>query len=355
MSAEQLFSEVYSTKPQVTSQAWGRVNLIGEHIDYNGGMVLPAPIGRFINMAVSPSDTGHDEIYSNIFDGLSKRDVGCPAQGVWSDYVVGALNLAREKGLYEGNVRVAIESDVPYGAGVSSSAAVIVATFRALAKLNGEALDGVQIAKWAQIVENDYIGMPCGIMDQMAVSMAEPGSAIALDTDSLDFSIVDLPKDYHFAVVFSGVTRQLEEGRYAVRRQECEAAAAALGVEYLCQMSDQQIEQIASLEDVLARRARHCVSEHQRVLEAINAIQAGNMARFGQLMNQSHVSMRDDFEITVPEVDALVETSVEKGALGARMTGGGFGGCIVACVAKDNMSDWISAVLAAHPKAELVA
>jgi len=333
MSAEQLFTEVYSHAPQVSSHAWGRVNLIGEHIDYNGGLVLPAPIERYINLALATTDMGHDEIYSNTFEGLAERQVGCQARGVWSDYVVGALSLAREHGLLDKNVRVAIKSDVPYGAGVSSSAAVIIATFRALAKVKNEDIDGVRIAKWAQQVENDYIGMPCGIMDQMAVSMAEPGSAIALNTDSLEFSLVDLPPDFHFPVIFSGVTRQLEEGRYAIRRQECEAAAKELGVDLLCLMSAEQANQIDTLQDPLRSRARHCYSEHKRVVDAIDAIQQHQMTRFGELMNESHVSMRDDFEITVPEIDSLVKTCTELGALGARMTGGGFSSkCAIDCL-----------------------
>jgi len=354
-SVAQIFFDHFNEQPGATSMAHGRVNLIGEHIDYNGGVVLPTSINRFVHIALSNGAQDVDEICSQMFDECVVRPINSQANREWSDYVVGALSYARELGLLKQGARIAIESDVPYGAGVSSSAAVIIATFRAIEALNQTSYDNVKLAKWAQHVENDFIGMPCGIMDQMAVSIAEPGHALSLDTDSLDHSNVELFSGYHFAVLFSGVTRRLDEGRYAVRREECELAAEKLAVNYLCTMSVEKSNEIAQLPEPLNKRARHVYTEHQRVLSAIEALKQQNVQLFGQLMNESHVSMRDDFEITTDEVDQVVESAREFGAVGARMTGGGFGGCIVACVANDQLEGWKKNMLARHEKSRYIA
>jgi len=359
MSAKQQYYDTFSQPARASGRAWGRVNLIGEHLDYNGGLVLPAPIARFIDVAIGPSNSEVDEIHSNLFQDSVRRPLKFKVQGDWSDYVAATLALSRKLGFLSGTVNVSIDSDIPHGAGVSSSAALIVASLRAVLELNEsdqeQAPDLTMIARWAQSVENDYIGVPCGIMDQIAVSVSDLGQAIALDTETLEHSIVDLPKDYHFVVVFSGVTRQLDESRYAIRRQECEAAAAQLNVPLLCKMSESQNQEIDNLPDVLARRARHVVSEHHRVVEAIDMLSHKNITRFGELMDLSHESMRDDFEITVPEIDKLVQNSRDFGAIGARMTGGGFGGCIVACVANLELDEWSQQLLAAHPAARIIA
>jgi len=355
MTIEQLFFDHFNEQPSAASVACGRVNLIGEHIDYNGGLVLPTSINRFVHIAISHGSPEVDEICSQMFEGCTVRPIGSVANGDWSDYVAGALSFARERGLLEHGVRIAIESDIPYGAGVSSSAAVIIATFRAIEALTGASFDKVEVAKWAQHVENDYIGMPCGIMDQMAVAVAQSGHALSLDTDSLDYSYVELLDGYHFAVLFSGVTRRLDEGRYAIRREECEAAVEELAVDYLCTMSEQKSAEIKNLAEPLDRRARHVFTEHKRVLNAIDALKEQDADWFGQLMNESHVSMRDDFEITTDEVDAVVESAREFGAVGARMTGGGFGGCIVACVPSDLLETWKQNMLVRHEKSRYIA
>ena len=360
MSAQKQFIDTFSQAPQAVGRAWGRVNLIGEHLDYNGGLVLPAPIERSMHVAIALSEPegnlNTDQFCSNCFDGLAVRSPEFELQGNWSDYAAASLALARELGLLSQTVKLAIYSDIPHGAGVSSSAALIVATLRAVIALkDGKAnVDATTIAQWAQRVENQYIGVPCGIMDQIAVSVTELGQAIALDTNTLQHSIIALPTEVHFSVVFSGLTRQLDEGRYAVRRQECEQAAAQLGVSYLCKMNAAQSQSIEQLATPLKQRARHVYSEQQRVLAAVEALSQNNIAEFGELMNQSHESMRDDFEITVPEIDRLVESCRQYGAVGARMTGGGFGGCIVACVPKADFVPWSQQVLAVHPAASIV-
>ena len=358
MSAKQQFANSFSQTPQAIGHAWGRVNLIGEHLDYNGGMVLPAPIERHIEVAMAFANADHDEVQSNAFAGIVKRSTVFELQAHWSDYVAASLALARKLGLLNEPVKVAIYSDIPAGAGVSSSAALIVASLRALLDLSGYHAgakpSATIIAQWAQRVENEYIGVPCGIMDQIAVSVTEPGQAIALDTETLEHSLVALPQEYRFSVVHSGVTRKLDEGRYAERRQQCEDAAAKLNVPLLCKMTEEQSSSIEQLAEPLRGRARHVFTEHQRVLRAIDMLAQGEVHEFGKLMDLSHESMRDDFEISVLEIDRLVASCRQYGAVGARMTGGGFGGCIVACIAAADFSEWSKKLLAAHPAAKII-
>ena len=350
------FISLLGAAPQGIGVAHGRVNLIGEHIDYQGGTVLPTGIPNRAEVGVIvDGDSDHDEIHATGFGDHIVRSIDDPVASHWSDYVAGALQQARAHGLFKGGVRVATHSDVPHGAGLSSSAAIIVATLKAIHSAQGIPIDNVQISRWAQTVEHHYIGMPCGIMDQMAVAIATDGQALCLDTDSLDYSLVDLPKTHHFAVVHSGVTRRLEDGRYGARRHESEAAQAALGGKLLCKLTEREARAIETLEPMLRRRARHTYSEHHRVLASVEALKAGDLPAMGAIMIDSHRSMRDDFEMTTPEIDILVNAAVERGALGARLTGGGFGGCIVACVRREDVDDWYAALLAGFPAIKLVA
>ena len=356
-SIHALFQQQFGVPAHATGSAFARVNLIGEHIDYNAGMVLPAPINRMVKVAIAQVDSNaeqKDKIYSQVFQQQVSLALDSHATRHWSDYVAGALASARASGLLNGAVQIAIQSDIPFGAGVSSSAAVTIATFRAIENMTNKRLDKADLALRAQAVENDYIGVPCGIMDQMVVSVAELGYALALDTHSLDYTVIDLPTSHHFAVLFSGVTRHLDEGRYLQRRQQCEHAAALLKVPYLCTMSESQSQAIAQLPAPFDRRARHAYTEHARVLQTIDALQANDLPRVGELMNASHASMRDDFEITTPEVDAVVASAREFGALGARMTGGGFGGCIVACLERNQVTQWQQQMQARHPQSEFI-
>lgn len=353
---DKIFLSALGAQPQGVGTAHGRVNLIGEHIDYQGGTVLPTAIPNRADVAVIlDTDNGHDEIHAMGFGDHVVRTITDPAASHWSDYVAGALQQARAHGLLKGGARVSTHSNVPHGAGLSSSAAIIVATLKAIHTAQNLPIDNLKISRWAQAVEHDFIGMPCGIMDQMAVAIATDGQALCLDTDSLDYSLVTLPKTHHFAVVHSGVTRRLEDGRYRARRRESEAAKAALGVELLCKMTEREARGIDALEPMLRRRARHTYSEHHRVLAAVAALNAGDLSAMGAIMIDSHRSMRDDFEMTTPEIDILVEAAVQRGALGARLTGGGFGGCIVACVPRDGLGDWYKALSADFPAIRLVA
>lgn len=337
---------------ELRSRAPGRVNLIGEHTDYNGGMVLPAALSVGLEVTLSPRadelvmvrSIGYEDVQRNLSD---------TASGHWSDPCVGALQRARAFGWIDGGANLTIASTIPAGSGLSSSAALIVAILKAAreAAQGGQSDIGVAVA--ARQVENEYMGVPCGIMDQMAVALATPGTAMALDTKTLGYELVPLPRTHTIAVIHSGVFRRLTEGRYAERKEECDAAKEFFGTADLCLLDPGTIAG-STLPDPYRNRALHCATEHRRVLTAVEALKANDIAALGAAMNESHVSMRDHFEMSVPQIDALVADAQKLGATGARLTGGGFGGCIVACVGNNLFDDWLTKLLAAHPQAKLI-
>ena len=348
---EQDFERVFNSRPAVTGFTPGRVNLIGEHTDYNGGFVLPTALTLGVTLALTPRKDGRVRIWSDKFDDIAERQLSEPAKDHWSDYIIGSLQLTMTEGFGSNGADIAVTTTLPFGAGISSSAAVTVGVLRAARDLSKADLSETEIAVLARQVENSYIGMPCGIMDQMAVAIASPGQALSLDTKSLKYELVDLPTTHHMAVIHSGVFRQLNEGRYKIRKEECDAVKTALGHDDLCLMTDAEFASLKDLPANLRRRAKHCMTEHRRTVAATDALLNGQMEAFGTLMNESHLSMRDDFEMSVEPVDALVADAQKFGALGARLTGGGFGGCIVACVEKEKLSAWRTALLDAHPNA----
>ncbi len=340
-----------------TGTAPGRVNLIGEHIDYNGGMVLPAALSIGLEVELDLRDDMTATFRADHYNDVAERATDEAASGHWSDPALGALHQARKLGLIEAGADIAIRSTIPEGSGLSSSAALIVAILKAARQVAGNktgALSDTDIAVEARKVENDFMGVPCGIMDQMAVALAPPGSAMALDTQSLEFELVALPEAHDVMVVHSGLTRKLTDGRYGARKGECDAAKAHFGTDDLCHLDPAMIA-ASSLADPVRKRALHCASEHRRVLTAIEALKSGEMGALGAVMNESHVSMRDDFEMSLPEIDALVCDARELGALGARLTGGGFGGCIVALVDRSQRAIWLEELLAKHPQARFIA
>ena len=349
------FEDAFGVPPAVTLFSPGRVNLIGEHTDYNGGMVLPTALALGVAVELSPRPDDRVRVASDRFGGVAEARLGEPATGAWHDYVVGALTLARGEGLATGGADVALVSTLPDGAGLSSSAAVAVGVLRAAAEAAGMAADPVHVAMLAQRVENEHVGVPCGVMDQMAVALAAPGEALALDTLTLAHEAIALPAGHRFVVLHSGIRRRLDEGRYAERRAECEAAARALGADHLCLLTGAQLGEAERLPEPLSRRARHCATEHRRTVAAADALRAGAVARFGALMSASHASMRDDFEVSLPPIDALVAACLAGGALGARLTGGGFGGCVVALAGAGRTDEVVRHALSAHPGAYRVA
>ena len=352
---EDKFRRAFDAEPAQTAYAPGRVNLIGEHIDYNGGMVLPAALPVGLRVALRPRSDDIIRIASDRFQTIAQSNIGTAKTGGWADYANGAVIFAKEAGYLSGGADLYVESSIPDGAGLSSSAALIVAILKATRDHQGAPASDKDIARLAQRVENEHIGVPCGIMDQMAVAVARQGQAIALDTLSLAYEVIDLPTNYRMAVIHSGQFRKLSDGKYAERRHECDEARAALGADALCLLTDDELQKAEPLPAPAYRRAHHCVTEHRRVKAAAAALRVGDMPAFGMLMNESHVSMRDDFEVSTPVIDALVESALRLGAHGARLTGGGFGGCIVACVENDRYSEWKEALLKAHGQAQSIA
>jgi len=350
--SDTLFAKTFQSEPRLSHFSPGRVNLIGEHTDYNGGFVLPTALQIGLDIAYKPRADDQINIISNGFKGMAKRRLGETTTGHWSDYVVGSLNFASNYGLNPlRGANIAISSTLPVGAGLSSSAALIVGLLKINRNLSASTLDDLKLAQIARQVENDYIGVPCGIMDQVAVAVATSGEAIKLDTNSLTYDIVPLPSSHKMAILHSGHYRQLNEGRYKERKEECDLIKEVMGREDICRASVADLQTLSHLPNTMQRRARHCVTEHKRTQKATQSLQGEDMQTFGHLMIESHISMQKDFEITIPAIDNLVEDAVKLGALGARMTGGGFGGCIVACVPKDNVQKWSQSLIAKHPKA----
>ncbi|MEO0881587.1 MAG: galactokinase [Pseudomonadota bacterium] len=343
------FEDHFGYPPAGQGSAPGRVNLIGEHVDYNGGTVLPAALPNRVTVALAPNGTNRHTIHSDRFETPVDRDVSDCADGQWSDYAVGALARAQSLGWVAGGIDVSIQSDVPDGAGVSSSAALVTAILRAAMAQADAELDPKEIALTARKVENSYIGVPCGIMDQMAVGLSEHGQALALHSASLETEIIPIPEGWTFVTLHTGIRRALTDGRYKTRAQECASAAATLGATWLCHLTDEQTNRIADLGPVLERRARHVVSEHRRTIWAIGAMKAGDIETFGRLMRESHRSYSEDFEASTPEIDEIVASAVQLGAIGSRLTGGGFGGCFVSLLPTDDAADWTKEILARYP------
>jgi galactokinase len=327
-----------------------RVNLIGEWIDFNGGTVLPMALAPSATVQLTASGTALDRIRSTSFAMSRTFAIDAPAEDHWSDYVRGALQFARRRNWIESGQDVSVDSTIPVGAGLSSSAAIIVATLKA-ASLGLADIDGKVLAFAAKEIENTFIGVPCGIMDQMAVALGKPGTVLALDTRDCSYALLDLPETWSVVVIHSGVRRALSDGRYRVRRDQCLEAAARLGVDHLC---DASLLSIDSLDVPLINRARHATSEATRSKDAIAALRTGDRSKFGRLMNESHDSLRDDMEVSTPEIDQLVCDAVSLGADGARITGAGFGGCIVALIEPERMETWWSALKLRHPSIERI-
>lgn len=343
----------FSATATATATAPGRVNLIGEHTDYNGGMVLPAALSVSLKVTLTPRGCDTVRVTANDYPQTAERNLDDPAADHWSDPCVGALQEARSLGLIKTGADVSVQSTIPQGAGLSSSAALIVAVLKAARAAAGGTQSDADLAVAARRVENDYIGVPCGIMDQMAVALATRGTAMALDTKTLNYNLISLPKTHELVVLHSGVTRKLTEGRYAVRKEECDIAKAHFGTDDLCLLDPALIEQ-SDCPHPAKSRALHCATEHRRVLAAAKAMQAGDTNQLGTLMNESHVSMRDLFEMSLPAIDALVADAVKLGAVGARLTGGGFGGCIVALLENGQRDEWLTQITTAHSEARFI-
>jgi len=334
VTALQPFETLFGRPPSVVTDAPGRVNLIGEHTDYNGGFVLPTVIPHRTRVELSPRPDRRVVVYSaNV--GKAERhqqfELGAEVPtGTWVDYVQGVAVALRRRGHRIEGADLRLDSRVPIGSGVSSSAALEVAVARAFRAACDLALDDVEIATVGRWAENEFVGAPTGIMDQMVASLGETGTALFLDTRSLRYQRVPIPAGVDLVVIDSGVRHRLVSGEYAVRRAQCEEACRVLNVSQLRDLSMGDLDRVGSLDAPLNRRARHVVTEDERVLQAVEAMQEGDLARLGALFNASHASMRDDYEMSHPAVDCLVDAALgDADIYGARLTGGGFGGSVV--------------------------
>jgi galactokinase len=334
MTLSERFGEVFGREPEVTVSAPGRVNLIGEHTDYNDGFVLPLAVPLRTRIAASRRDDGLVLVSSR------ERDDGQPAEYQlgrerasrnWVDYVQGVTAILTGAGHRLGGASLVLESDVPLGSGLASSAALLVAVMRALRDLFELDLDDLTLARLAQRAENDFVGARVGIMDQLCASLGDEAHALFVDTRSLEYERVPVPSSLEIAVINSGVSHSNAAGEYNTRRSECERACGLLGIASLLDHYVAALPRINGLPDPLAGRARHVVTENQRVLDTVAALKEGRLDDLGPLLAASHRSMRDDYQVSVGEIDVLVELAdARPDVIGARLTGGGFGGSIVA-------------------------
>jgi galactokinase len=340
-SLAERFEQAFVAKPRIF-RAPGRVNLIGEHTDYNDGFVMPSAIGFYTWIAASSRSDKILHVRSEEFRetlDLSLQDLAGPPRRHWSDFVRGVAALLLEAGYTVGGTNLIIEGQVPIGAGLSSSASLEVATALALLSGSQRDADPLELAKLCQRAEHEFVGTRCGIMDQFIAVFGQVDHALMLDCRSLQAESLVIPHDAKLVICNSMVKHDLASGEYNRRRADCEAGVGILKrslphVLALRDVTPKQLETHRSeLPEIVYRRCRHVTTENQRVLDAAGALRSGNLEQFGQLMYESHRSLRDDYEVSCRELDLLVEIASQyKGVYGSRMTGGGFGGCTITMV-----------------------
>ena len=344
------FQAIFRSKPGFIVRAPGRVNLIGEHTDYNDGYVLPMAIDRAVWIALRPRTDRCMRIHSLDLEQAVEFDLDAISAGEarWADYVKGvAQELQSESYKLQGWEGV-MSGDVPRGAGLSSSAALEVATARAFASVSGFEWDGLRIARMAQRAENNWVGVRSGIMDQAVSAAAKAGHAFFLDCRSLEYEHIPMTKEMSVVVMDTSTRRGLVDSAYNERHAQCEAAAKAFGVKSLRDVSREQFRlESGKLDETTMRRARHIVTENARVLDAVQALRTQDLPNLGRLFNESHASLRDDFQVTGEALDLMVEIAQARPeCYGARMTGAGFGGCAVAVVRREKADTFAKTVAA---------
>jgi galactokinase len=346
---QEAFQARFGQRPRIF-RAPGRVNLIGEHTDYNDGFVMPAAIQFATWAAVAPRTDRHLVVHSENYGETCEFDLDEPEpwrRGHWSDYVLGVAVILQRSGIKVAGANLLIRSEVPIGAGLSSSAALEVAVAMALAP---EPIEPVRVAKLCRRAEHEFAGVECGIMDQFVACHAKAGTALLLDCRSLEYSFAPLPGGVKMAIANSMVRHALAASEYNRRRAECAEAAAYFGKS----LRDVTIEELNHKKVPHFRRARHVITENVRVPEAREALSRGDVHAFGRLMYQSHKSLREDYEVSCAELDTLVDIAREvPGVYGSRMTGGGFGGCTISLVAEDRVEAFRAAIAAGYPEAEV--
>ncbi|WP_369826198.1 galactokinase [Pantoea sp. FDAARGOS_194] len=358
-TTQQIFNETFGYAPTHTIQAPGRVNLIGEHTDYNDGFVLPCAIDYQTVIACAKRDDRQVRVvavdYDNQQDSFSlDAPILSVKEPMWANYVRGVVKHLQQRDASFGGVDMVIAGDVPQGAGLSSSASLEVAVGTVFQQLYHLKLDGAAIAVNGQEAENQFVGCNCGIMDQLISALGKKDHAMLLDCRTLGTRPVSMPKDVAVVIINSNFRRNLVGSEYNTRREQCETGARFFAQPALRDVDIDQFKAVEhELDPQVAKRVRHVLTENARTLEAADALSKGDLKRMGELMAESHASMRDDFEITVPPIDALVEiVKAEIGDRGGvRMTGGGFGGCVVALMPFD-LVDRVKAAVAEQYEAK---
>jgi galactokinase len=331
----EIFERQFGRQAEIGESAPGRVNIIGEHTDYNGGFMLPIALPHRTDVLlarrqdplvwVRSLDLAGSFPLAHYVLGEERR------QGGWLDYIQGVTHMARSMRSSAVGCDLLISSTVPIGKGLSSSAALQVSVLRALNRAWNLDLDDLSIAKLAHRAETEFVGAPVGMMDQMVASLGSESAALLIDARSLAFESVPLPDEVELAVLDSGISHNHASGEYRVRRSECEEAAERLGVAQLSDLNESDLPRLDRLPTTLARRARHVITENARVFATVAAFNARDIAAAGALLSASHASLRDDFAVSTSEIDRLVDlATAECEVLGARITGGGFGGAVVA-------------------------
>lgn len=343
----------------IVVSAPGRVNLIGEHTDYNDGFVLPMAIDAKITLVGSLRNDNQVHLYSLNFNKKSRfnlDDFGQSKRNPWSDYIRGVCAMFLKTTKIQG-MNIVLYGDIPQGAGLSSSAALEIGTALLITNLNNLDSQPVELVKLAQRAENEFVGVKCGIMDQFISMLGAQDHVLFLDCRSLDYQLVPAPftdNNASIVVVNSAVKRGLVDSEYNLRRAQCNEAVTKLkrdlpDIVALRDVTIDHLDLINQLEGDLTKRARHVVTENQRVVDAVKELKSGNLKQFGQLMNESHISLKDDFEVSCPELDLLVELAQSvPGTYGARMTGAGFGGCIVTLVDNNSLFEFENKVVAEY-------
>lgn len=347
------FVRAYGRRPELISFAPGRVNLIGEHTDYNEGFVLPCAIPFGTAVALAHRDDGMIRATALDLENAIAQfdlvaDISPAPVGDWSNHVRGIAAGLRASDMKCPGADIAIAGNVPQGAGLSSSASLAVSLGLGLSRLGGVVTpDLTGLARIAQWSEHHYVGCACGIMDQLASARSVKGHALLIDCENLDVQPVPVPEEAAIVIVHSGVSRGLVDSAYNERRSQCEAAACHFGVDSLRELDEAGLLAGAGgLDRLVFRRARHVVSENARTLAAASALRANDLTTLGILLRASHASLREDFEVTVPAVDALVDfmADVIGSVGGVRMTGGGFGGCVVAILPRQGVTPLLDAL-----------
>lgn len=349
--AQKEFRNIFAAAPGIVVRAPGRVNLIGEHTDYNEGFVLPMAIDRAVWIALRPRADRRVVVHALDLEKRGEFDLDALERGTgWLEYLKGVAHELQAADYRLRGWEGVLAGDVPRGAGLSSSAAVEVATARAFAAASGFEWDEMRVARIGQRAENNWLGVNSGIMDQAVSAAAKAGHAFFLDCRSLEYRHISLPKEIAVAVMDTSTRRGLVDSAYNERREQCERAARFFGVGALRDVSAEKFEtarreKTGELDELAWKRARHIVTENLRVLDAAEAMRAGDVAALGRLFNESHASLRDDFEVTNDALNWIVEAAQARPeCFGARMTGAGFGGCAVALARRDSVEVFAQAV-----------